>query len=108
LTAELERLDRLVETTPKDLDQAGRAKRFEDVKNQRELASIALGEFQTKLVKEHGPLAGQAATLKEIQAGMPADSALIAWVDIALPGPNAADPDGEHWGMVLRARGTPA
>ena len=52
LTAELERLDKLVESTPKDLDQAERAKRFEELKRQRELASIALGEFQTKLVQE--------------------------------------------------------
>ena len=58
LTAELERLDKLVETTPKDLDQAERAKRFEDLKRQRALASIALGEFQTKLVAGSRPAGG--------------------------------------------------
>ena len=108
LTAELERLDKLVETTPKGLDQAERAKRFEELKRQRELASIALGEFQTKLVQGHGPLAGQVATLNEIQAALPADAALVAWVDIPPAGPNAADPDGEHWGVVVRSRGIPA
>ena len=108
LTAELERLDRLVETTPKDLGKAERAKRFEELKNQRELASIALGEFQTKLVQDHDALAGQAASLSEIQAALPADAALVAWVDIPPAGPNAADPDGEHWGVVVRSRGTPA
>ena len=108
LTAELERLDKLVESTPKDLDQAERAKRFEDLKRQRELASIALGEFQTKLVQDYGPLAGQVATLNEIQAALPADAALVAWVDITPAGPNAADPDGEHWGVVVRSRGIPA
>ena len=108
LTAALERLDKLVETTPKDLDQAERAKRFEDLKRQRELASIALGEFQTKLVQDHGPLAGQVARLNEIQAALPADAALVAWVDIPPAGPNAADPDGEHWGVVVRSRGIPA
>ena len=108
LTAELERLDKLVETTPKDLDQAERAKRFEDLKRQRELASIALGEFQTKLVQDYGPLAGQVARLNEIQAALPADAALVAWVDIPPAGPNAADPDGEHWGVVVRSRGIPA
>ena len=108
LTAELERLDKLVETTPKDLDQAERAKRFEDLKRQRELASIALGEFQTKLVQDYGPLAGQVAKLNEIQAALPADAALVAWVDIPPAGPNAADPDGEHWGVVVRSRGIPA
>ncbi len=108
LTAELEKLDRLVETTPKGLDQAERAKRFEDLKRQRELASIAVGEFQTKLVQDHGPLAGNVARLDEIQATLPADAALIAWVDIPPAGPNAADPDGEHWGVVVRSRGIPA
>jgi len=108
LTAELERLDRLVESTPKNLDQAERAKRFEDLKRQRELASIALGEFQTKLVEIHGPLAGQVARRNEIQTALPADAALVAWVDIRPAGPNAADPDGEHWGVVVRSRGIPA
>src|SRR5208283_5307842 len=73
LTAALERLDRLVETTPQGLDQAERAKRFAELKRQRELASIALGEFQTKLVEQYGPLAGQVARLNEIQAALPAD-----------------------------------
>jgi tetratricopeptide (TPR) repeat protein len=108
LVAALERLDRLVETTPKDLEKTERAKRFEDLKRQRELASIALGELQTKLVKDHGALAGEVARLSEIQAALPADAALVAWVDIPPAGPNAADPDGEHWGVVVRSRGIPA
>jgi tetratricopeptide (TPR) repeat protein len=108
LIAALERLDKLVESTPKDLDQAERTKRFEELKRQRELSSIALGEFQTKLVQDHGPLAGQVANLKDIQAALPADAALIAWVDIPPAGPKAADPNGEHWGVVIRSRGNPA
>ena len=78
------------------------------MKRQRELASIALGEFQTKLVQDHNALAGEVATLNEIQAALPADAALVAWVDIPPAGPNAADPDGEHWGVVVRSRGIPA
>src|SRR5262249_5451566 len=108
LTNELEQLERLVETTPNGLDQAERAKRFEELERQRELASIALGEFQTKLVKEHGALAGQAGSASEIPASLAAETALVAWVDIPPAGPNAADPDGEHWGVVVRTRGIPA
>jgi tetratricopeptide (TPR) repeat protein len=107
LTNELEKLDKLVESSPKELDKAQRAKRFEELKRQRELASIALGEFRTKLVAEHKALAGQVAKLNEIQAALPADLALLAWVDLPPSGPNAADPDGEHWGVVVRSRGTP-
>ncbi len=108
LTMDLDQLDRLVDTTPKELDQAERATRFEELKRQREAASIALGEFQTKLVGKYGALAGQVARLNEIQAALPADAALVTWVDIPPPGPNAADPDGEHWGVVVRSRGVPA
>jgi tetratricopeptide (TPR) repeat protein len=108
LTTALERLDRLVETTPQNLDQAERAKRFEGLKRQRELASIALGEFHTKLVQDHGALAGPVATLSEIQAALPAETALVVWVDPTPRGPNAADPGGEHWGVIVRGKGTPA
>jgi tetratricopeptide (TPR) repeat protein len=108
LTAELGRLDRLVESTPKGLDHAERARRFQELQRQRTLDGIALGEFHTKLVHDHGPLAGEVAKLQEIQAALPADAALIAWVDLAPVGPNAADPDGEHWGVVVRSRGVPA
>ncbi len=108
LTAEFDRLDKLVENTPKGLDQAERAARFEDLKHRRELASIALGEFQTRLVADHGPTAGQVAGLDEIRSALSAETALVAWVDIASAGPNAAGPDGEHWGVVVRSRGVPA
>jgi tetratricopeptide (TPR) repeat protein len=108
LTSALERLDKLAETTPKDLDLAERAKRFDDLKRQRALASIALGEFHTKLIKDYGPVAGQVANLTQIQTALPPDAALVAWVDIPPAGPNAADPDGEHWGVVVRSRGIPA
>jgi CHAT domain-containing protein len=107
LTAALEQLDRLVEITPQGRDKAERAKQFEDLKRRRELASIALDEFQSKLVQAHDPLAGQVASLDEIQAALPSDAALVVWVDIAPAGPNAADPDGEHWGVVVRPRGIP-
>jgi tetratricopeptide (TPR) repeat protein len=108
LTAELERLDRLAESTPRDIDRAERAKRFEGLTHQRERTSIALGEFQTKLDQKYGALAGRVAGLDEIQAALPADAALIAWIDIPPVGPNAADPDGENWGVVVRSQGVPA
>jgi hypothetical protein len=107
-TTQLERLDRLVETTPRGLDKAERAKRFEELRRHRELASIALGEFQAKLAQDHGALTGRVAALNEIQAVLPSDHALVAWVDIVPAGPKAADPDGEHWGVVVRSRGVPA
>ena len=108
LVVELERLDRALEAPAPRSDQAERAQRFETLRRERDEASIALGEFQTRLVQTYGPLAGQVAPLEEVQAALPRDTALVAWVDFKPAGPNSADPDGEHWGVVVRARGTPA
>src|SRR5262249_45938927 len=108
LITELERFDRIVESTPQELDQTERAQQFAELNRQREQASIALGQFHTKLAQDYGPRGGQVAKLEEIQAALPGDAAMIAWVDLIPEGPNAADPDGEHWGVVVRARGTPA
>ena len=108
LTGKLEKLDKLVETTPKNLDQADRATRFAELKHEREQYSIALGEFQTKLVQQYKALAGDIASRSEIQAALPADAALVTWVDIPPAGPHAADPDGEHWGVVVRSRSVPS
>jgi tetratricopeptide (TPR) repeat protein len=107
LTTELERLDKLVETEPRKLDQTQRSQQFDDLKRQRALASIAVGEFRSKLLENYGSHAGQVAGLNEIQSALPTDAALVAWVDIAPAGPSAADPDGEHWGVVVRSRGIP-
>jgi tetratricopeptide (TPR) repeat protein len=108
LTRELEQLDRLVEAIPRDRDQAGRTERFEALKRRRAQASIALGEFQARLVEHYGPLAGKVARRDAIQTALPGDAALVAWVDLQPAGRNEADPDGAHWGVVVRARGIPA
>ncbi len=108
LTAELDRLDTLMEATPDKLDQAARAKRFEELKHRRDLASIALGEYLSRLMHDQGRRAGRVALLDEIQAALPADAALVAWVDVPPLGPAAAVPDGEHWGVVVRSRDVPS
>jgi tetratricopeptide (TPR) repeat protein len=106
--AELERLDRLFEAPMTQLDQAERRTRLEQLRQQRDRAQIALGELQVQLAAQYGPWAGRVATLTEIQAALPAEDALMAWVDLKPTGPKAADPGGEHWAVVIRARGTPA
>ncbi len=107
LAAELDRLDRLTESTPEDLDHAERQKRLGDVEQQRRLASIALGEYRTKIMKDHGSQVGEVATLDRIQAALPADAVLVTWLDVPKMWPNVADHDGEHWGVVVRSAGIP-
>ena len=87
LTAELEKLDK-AHGSPAQGSRENRAgEAIRRVETAARPASIALGEFQTKLVKDHGPLAGEVARLDEIQSRLPADTALVAWVDMTLSDP---------------------
>jgi CHAT domain-containing protein/tetratricopeptide (TPR) repeat protein len=108
LVAELDRLDHLVEVPiarPKDSAELAE---IENLRRQRERAQFALGALRAELAAKHGPIGGKVAALSEIQSALPEDAALVAWVDRRPPGPKAADPSGEHWGVVLRVRGKPA
>ena len=108
LVAEAERLDRLFEAPIARPNNSAELKRIENLRQQRERAQFALGALRAELAAKHGPIAGKVATLSEIQSALPDDTALVAWVDRLPPGPKAADPGGEHWGVVIRARGKPA
>jgi CHAT domain-containing protein len=108
LVADLDRLDHVSEVpiarSKNDAELAG----IEDLRRQRERAQFALGALRAELAAKHGPIGGKVAVLSEIQSALPENAALVAWVDRLPPGPKAADPSGEHWGVVLRARGKPA
>jgi CHAT domain-containing protein len=41
-----------------------------------------------------------------LQAVLPPDGAVVGWLDLALPA-QAADPAGDHWAFVVRAKGEP-
>jgi CHAT domain-containing protein len=105
--AALEQLDLLFEMPLKNVDQAEQRKQLDDLRQQHDRAQIALGELRSQLVAKYGPLAGNVAPLAEVQAALPTDAALVAWVDIKAAGLKAADPSGEHWGVVVRSQGTP-
>jgi tetratricopeptide (TPR) repeat protein len=107
LVADLERLDRLFEVPMERLDQTERRKRLDDLRQQHDLVQIALGELRSQLAQRYGPLGGKVAASHEIQSALPRDTALVAWVDLKPPGPNVAGPSGDHWGVVVRAKGIP-
>jgi tetratricopeptide (TPR) repeat protein len=64
--------------------------------------------LQTEQARDAADLARREVwSLDRIQKQIPADAALVFWIDWrALP--KAADPNGEHWACVVRQRGTPA
>ncbi len=65
-----------------------------------------LSDFEQDLVNTYGVAQGQNYDLARIQESLSPDTALISWLDIA-GNPRAADPQGEHWGILIRKKGLP-
>jgi tetratricopeptide (TPR) repeat protein len=107
LVARLDRLDRLVErsfSVKKPTDE--QLEQRKELLTQQRQTQEALNDFMADLEKRYGPVGGQVLDRAAIQAALPADAALIGWIDI--PGqPKAKDPNGEHWAVLLRSAGEP-
>ena len=63
-------------------------------------------QLEGELVREHQVAAGAVFSLDQVQARLPADAALVGWLDLPAT-PGAADPRGDHWACVVRSRGAP-
>jgi tetratricopeptide (TPR) repeat protein len=108
LTARLERLDLLLaQLSSRDKLTAEQKKQREDLLDRRLQAQAELSRFGHDLESKYGPVAGKVFERKQIQATLPADTAMLCWIDLAPAGPRAADPDGEHWAVLLRSQGEP-
>ena len=68
-----------------------------NLRNEREGRLLELSQFQSTLESKYGPVAGEVYELKRIQSQLPADAAMIGWLDAA----------GAHWGVVIRSQGDP-
>jgi hypothetical protein len=98
LRAGLTRLDRLVEQTFTAKGNPGdQLKRRQDLLSQRLTAHQELHLFQQDLERRHGVVAGQVFGRAVIQSGLPADTALLGWLDVG----------NDHWAVLLRASGDP-
>ncbi len=76
------------------------------LRQERDVALAELAQFQAELEKKYGPAAGAVYDLAHIQKTLPADAALVAWLDLrTLPG--ARDPRGDHWACLVPSRGVP-
>jgi tetratricopeptide (TPR) repeat protein len=107
LAARLERLDQLIDKATVKEETSQHKKTREELLGQRRKAQDELDAFTHRLEKTYGPAAGQVFDLSRIQAALPADTALVGWLDLAPAGPKAADQNGEHWVFLLRSRGEP-
>jgi CHAT domain-containing protein/tetratricopeptide (TPR) repeat protein len=107
LVLRLERLDQLLApySGSGELTPAQEKERTALLDRRRE-AHAELTAFQHHLEEAYGPAQGQVFDRAEIQRALPADTALVAWIDVTA-GPRAADRNGEHWAVLLRSQGEP-
>src|SRR5439155_24086177 len=107
LLGRLQKLDERIAALLGTKEQTDAArKKIDDLRKERDGLQLELTQFQAELEKKHGPAAGEVYDLARIQSHLPADAALIAWLDLKAP-PKAADPNGEHWGFVVWRNGPP-
>jgi tetratricopeptide (TPR) repeat protein len=106
LVREIRRLDQLIERSLAANETPEAKARRAKLLSRRRHKGDELARFTEQLEDKYGPVAGQLCGQAAIQKALPADAALVGWLDI-LGQPNAANPNGEHWAVLLRARGRP-
>ena len=79
-------------------------RRLEQLRNEEGSLRGRFLELEQALEARYGAFAGKPATLEEIQAAIPADAALVGWVDLR---PGGSRPS-YHWACVVRKHGDPA
>lgn len=102
LLERLEQLDRQVVALQTDEKSSA----VDELRRQRETAQMEFTHFEADLAARHGVPAGEVYPLARVQAHLPPDAALIAWVELH-DQDRRADPMGDHWGCVVRRNGPP-
>ncbi|HTU88670.1 MAG TPA: tetratricopeptide repeat protein [Gemmataceae bacterium] len=106
ITARIDRLNQLIQRASVAKPTPEQSKQRDERLTQLRQAFDELAAFTQQLETKYGPIAGQVFPHGQIQKSLPQDAALIAWLDIAGQ-PKAADPNDEHWAILLRFNGDP-
>src|SRR5262249_44836034 len=85
---------------------ADQLKRLDHLKTQRLELQGRLAQLEAELVQKYQVASGAVYSLARIQTRLPADAALVGWLDLKTM-PQAADPRGDHWACVVRRTGAP-
>jgi CHAT domain-containing protein/tetratricopeptide (TPR) repeat protein len=79
-------------------------RRLEQLRNHAGTLRGRFLELEQALEARYGAFAGKPTALKDIQAALPADAALVGWIDLRPRGPRPS----YHWACVVRKYGDPA
>jgi CHAT domain-containing protein len=77
-----------------------------DRREEVERLHVELAQIETNLIAKYGVRSGQVYDLGRIQAQLPAETALITWLDRNTPHA-PGELGGEHWACLVRRRGEP-
>jgi CHAT domain-containing protein len=89
----------------KDLSDT-QSQQLDRLHKHRDAILLDLIEFQAELARTHGPVAAQVYELVDIQKHLPADAALVGWLDFRAQ-PKVGDANWEHWACIVRQCGVP-
>ncbi len=106
LREQLKRLDHELVHVLAVKDAAQRRAQLAALAERRLTTRQALEQLRQALEHRYGPAVGKSWSLQKIQASLPEDAALVGWVDLNVP-VDAANPDGEHWAVLVRRQGEP-
>jgi CHAT domain-containing protein/tetratricopeptide (TPR) repeat protein len=107
LLAQLDRVDQLLARHSAIQKRSPEQEKERDaLLDRRREAQEQVTRFFHHLEETYGPVEGQVFDRAQIQAALPSDAALVAWIDL-YAAPKAVDPNGEHWAVLLRAQGEP-
>src|SRR5262249_3994786 len=107
LSAQIEQFDDQISTllgTPNVADSS--QQKAAELARQRDQRQLELSQLRAELTRKYGVAGGEVFDLARIQSQLPADAALITWVDYDGQ-QKAGDPNGEHWTCVGRRTGSP-
>jgi CHAT domain-containing protein/Tfp pilus assembly protein PilF len=98
LAGQLQRLDeRITRLAAKPRRSEDEDKQIELVQNQRSILRGQWVEFQNSLDHQYQAFAGKPSTLEDVRNALPADAALVGWLDVRK----------HHWAGVVRREGDP-
>src|SRR5262249_41603163 len=107
LSGQIDQLDNQISEllgTP-NVAESSRQKAVE-LARQRDQRQLELSQLRADLTRKYGVAGGEIYDLARIQSQLPADAALVTWVDYDGQ-QKAGDPNGEHWTCVVRRTGSP-
>jgi tetratricopeptide (TPR) repeat protein len=105
LQGNLDKLDRLLQqTAPRQAPTPAQEKQRKDLLARRAMVQAKLVQLYQHMERVSGFKEGLSYPLERVQAALPADTAFLAWVDLAWQRTSA---DGEHWAVLVRSRGEP-